>query len=71
MAVIGFSLLSVLVHTRPVGLVPGISFLVLQCLALIVKSGRVEFLKPEDGILLHSLCDIVPEKAHPMKTEFL
>ena len=47
MAVIGFSLLSVLVHTRPVGRVPGISFLILHCLALVLTSGRVEFSKPE------------------------
>ena len=40
MAVIGFSFLWVLVHTRPVGRVPGISFLVLHCLALVLTSGR-------------------------------
>ena len=34
-------------HTRPVGRVPGVSFLVLHCLALALTRGRVEFSAPD------------------------
>ena len=53
--VIGFSLLSVLVHTRPVGRVPGISFLVLHCLGLELTRDQwnFQFLMTLHSLILH------------------
>ena len=55
MVVIGFSL-RVLEHTCPVGLVLGVSFLILRCLSLVLMSGRVEFSTPALNIVQGLYC---------------